>query len=490
MHLVWREILTKFYKMVLEKMKEILQKLNLGIQVEKFEQERIDPQVILASSDNDLVRLGICTIGDRVRLRELCRASVESDNQSSSDQVESVASRVANERNLLFAPGSSTRSTRRSNRITGNNGRNKTAQKGKRPWTVHFVCLADRLSVKVPNAHEKQVLHAAGLGSKKIKLDLDDDEQTVLMKFTSAELENGQAVGFPELKDCGGFEMMLCSANCRQLSSMDCAWDAQSLKSSLGGGQAKIYLRPIQKSISTKPVSDQKSKTDLKEKCQMCDEEILLCDLRIHFMLCSKVLDSYNEDNASTSWGNVEFEAENQAELTINSTQGTQQTEASGSAAQPITIDTETEVHFVSSEEQHTQETHFAASEEWPTQANSATGNVNSIEMKVKEVAEHCKQTGASNNPAEILRHLQTLLVCERALEVTSHDSCPEGLTNFVMIDRQNLLKTAFEEIQSLENKLITLEVQFYNEVSLYFSRLGSSLFQEKSKEKMDLEHL
>ena len=92
MHLVWQEILTKFYKMASEKMKEILQKLNLGIQVEKFEQERIDPQVILALSDNELVRLGICTIGDRVRLRELCRASVESDNQSSSDEVESVAS--------------------------------------------------------------------------------------------------------------------------------------------------------------------------------------------------------------------------------------------------------------------------------------------------------------------------------------------------------------------------------------------------------------
>ena len=119
------------------------------------------------------------------------------------------------------------------------------------------------------------------------------------------------------------------------------------------------------------------------------------------------------------------------------------------------------------------------------TQANSATDNeLNSIEMKVKEVAEHCKQTGASNNPAEILRHLQTSLVCGRALEVTCQDNCPEGLTNFVMIDRQNLLRTAFEEIQSLENKLITLGVQFYNEVSLYFSRLGSSLFQEKSREK------
>jgi hypothetical protein len=56
--------------------------------------------------------------------------------------------------------------------------------------------------------------------------------------------------------------------------------------------------------------------------------------------------------------------------------------------------------------------------------------------MKVKEVAEHCKQTGVSNTPTEIIRHLQTSLVCGRALEVTSPDDCPEGITNFVMIDR------------------------------------------------------
>jgi hypothetical protein len=271
---------------------------------------------------------------------------------------------------------------------------------------------------------------------------------------------NGQSVGFPQLKDCGGFEMMICSANCRQLSSMDCPWDAQSLKSSLGGGQAKIYLRPIQKSISTKPVSDQKSKTDLKEKCQMCNKLILLSDLRVHFMICSKVLDSHNEDNASTSWESAEFEGESQTDSTIIDAQGTQQTEASGSAAQPITIDNETETCFVSNEEQH-------------TQANSAISiELNDIEMKVKEVAEHCKQTGVSNNPTEILRHLQTSLVCGRALEVTSPDDCHEGITNFVMIDHQNLLQTAFKEIQSLENKFITLEIQFYNEVSFY---LGTS---------------
>ena len=130
--------------MASKNMEEILQRLNLGTLIQRFKEERIDPQVINASTDNELVRLGICTIGDRMRLRELCRTSVEaSDNQSCVG--ESVASHVENERNLLFAPGSTTRPTRRSTRNASGTGRNKTAPKVKRPWTVHFVCLADRL---------------------------------------------------------------------------------------------------------------------------------------------------------------------------------------------------------------------------------------------------------------------------------------------------------------------------------------------------------
>ena len=162
--------------------------------------------------------------------------------------------------------------------------------------------------MKVPNAVEKQVLYAAGLGSKKIKLDLDDDEQTIRDKLTTGELN----VGFPQLETCGGFEMMISTAtDCRQLSILDCAWNAQSLKSSMGGGQAKIYLQPIQKSLSTKASTDQKSKTALKEKCKVCDKDVLsMCDLRVHFMLCSKALsDSENEDNDSNPCENVEGES-------------------------------------------------------------------------------------------------------------------------------------------------------------------------------------
>lgn len=40
-----------------------------------------------------------------------------------------------------------------------------------------------------------------------------------------------------------------------------------------------------------------------------------------------------------------------------------------------------------------------------------------------------------------------------------------EGLTNLIMVDRHNILKTAVDEIQSLEDLRSCLEVQFYGEV-------------------------
>jgi hypothetical protein len=89
---------------------------------------------------------------------------------------------------------------------------------------------------------------------------MGDDEQMVPDKLTSDEMNDGQTVGFPQLRNCGGFEMMVCTSNCRNLRRIECAWDAGSIKSILGGGQSKIYLRPIQTSISTKPACDKKVK--------------------------------------------------------------------------------------------------------------------------------------------------------------------------------------------------------------------------------------
>ena len=44
--------------------------------------------------------------------------------------------------------------------------------------------------------------------------------------------------------------------------------------------------------------------------------------------------------------------------------------------------------------------------------------------------------------------------------------SFDDGETNFIMVDRYNILKTSFNEVKCLKNLRKTLEVQFYGEVS------------------------
>ena len=117
------------------------------------------------------------------------------------------------------------------------------------------MCLADRLAVKVPSSSEKQILQKAGLGIKRIKF---DDEKAVLETITSSEVNSktGQTIGFPKLIECGSFELMNCMANCRNLSTLDCAWSVKSLKANIGG-LSHIYLRPIQKDLCTEPLTEE-----------------------------------------------------------------------------------------------------------------------------------------------------------------------------------------------------------------------------------------
>ena len=54
-------------------MDDILTKLNLETLAAVFRQERIVPTIVQSMSDEEIERLGVTAIGDRVRLRELCK---------------------------------------------------------------------------------------------------------------------------------------------------------------------------------------------------------------------------------------------------------------------------------------------------------------------------------------------------------------------------------------------------------------------------------
>ena len=57
----------------LETIFEILHKLGLNMVSKKFQDEKFDIKVVMLPSDEDLIRLGVRTEGDRIRLREACR---------------------------------------------------------------------------------------------------------------------------------------------------------------------------------------------------------------------------------------------------------------------------------------------------------------------------------------------------------------------------------------------------------------------------------
>lgn len=71
-------------------------------------------------------------------------------------------------------------------------------------------------------------------------------------------------------------------------------------------------------------------------------------------------------------------------------------------------------------------------------------------------------------DPVEILRYLQYVIVCGRQLEITDKTQCDEGDTNFIIVDRNNIFETGFEEVNSISNLQKTLEVQFYDEVNKF----------------------
>ena len=147
-------------------MDSILDQLSLGTLSDNFVNERIDPGVALSMSDSALADLGVNTIGDRIRLRELCSKYVSNQRQTDEDDDNAAASGttlsrrdfVRQERSLLFQPSSTAGRS-------GSSGRGKKRKNScpQRTWTVQFVCLSSRLAKKTPTTTEKNMLLQADM---------------------------------------------------------------------------------------------------------------------------------------------------------------------------------------------------------------------------------------------------------------------------------------------------------------------------------------
>ena len=83
--------------------------------------------------------------------------------------------------------------------------------------------------------------------------------------------------------------------------------------------------------------------------------------------------------------------------------------------------------------------------------------------MVAENCVKYCKEHGIEN-PVEILRIAQELIVTGRPLDVRDYTVCLEGETSYILINRDAVLKTALDEIQFLKEPRVTLEVGFYDE--------------------------
>ena len=115
---------------------------------------------------------------------------------------------------------------------------------------------------------------------------MEDDKNTVINKICSDIVKkDGETEGFPKWRDCGGFEILQCLPNSRDLVVIESSLAARLLKEKLGGSQGKIYIRPLQKVLLNNPVTQQEVPQRM-EKCIMCANEVPAKDLRAHLSSC------------------------------------------------------------------------------------------------------------------------------------------------------------------------------------------------------------
>lgn len=422
--------------MAVQQQSDFLEKLLLEVGLphlmEKFKQERVDFSILAAASDDDLKKLGVKCLGDRIRVRSYCRNhnKLTAATTSSSALTNSFLSLNAEpnsgsfcspqeERNVLFT-------SRRRGGARSASGQTITNKKQKvLTWTGKFICLADNCAEKVPTPTEKQVLENAGLGYRKIVFNVEDKEEKVYRALTSSDKdgdESGLTVGYPKLKGCGGFELLRCVPNCKLLEPISGCMDVENLKRSVG--QGKLYIRPIQNSLSILPLKDsaRNSTSSLKEKCVSCNQLFSVSILRDYVESCTDTLHSGSNviDDLDLIDSNDDFELPKVLSNFIE---------------QPPTPE---EAESLQDKEDEYANSAFHI--EYVPRAmlpNFNENRLNDFDIDVI-VSNFIRDSKEILNPVELLRKMQGTFVTGRALEVSDPESTLEGETNYIMIDQQS----------------------------------------------------
>ena len=70
------------------------------------------------------------------------------------------------------------------------------------------------------------------------------------------------------------------------------------------------------------------------------------------------------------------------------------------------------------------------------------------------------------DDPVEILRFLQKNLVKGRVLDVEDTSETPESETDYICVDRHNVMGSTFSEMEAIQDFHVTFEVDFIGEIA------------------------
>ena len=247
----------------------------------------------------------------------------------------------------------------------------------------------------------------------------------------TGKIESDETAGYPQLNNCRGFELLRYITNCKFLEPIDVVMSAKILKAS--AGQGKIYIRPIQRSlsvISLKSGISSFSSSVLKEKCVHCLKGFPLQSLRSHVLTClssNYLSDDDTDDVRERHSAPPNFEPSND-----NISESNRYLEVCNNISGSEVIDIT-----------ETLETNMSTD----TILNSEN-NIKDIiiDKEIVDIIEHCK-TKDLNHPVEILKYMQIRLVQGRPLDIEDVTQCTSGTTHFIMVDRSDLMNTGLEEI-------------------------------------------
>ena len=111
--------------------------------------------------------------------------------------------------------------------------------------TVKVVCLSNKDATRVPcGVAEREALVEAGLGEKVTVPNIS---------CSSQEFRDVLVASFPKLEGCGGFDLLQCKPNSKELEviSLAVSQSPKLLKSVVANG--RVFIRPIQKHLQLDP---------------------------------------------------------------------------------------------------------------------------------------------------------------------------------------------------------------------------------------------